>query len=194
MPQGKARSQNVKSENSIKILNQGCISEEKYGNLQTWIDEVAHEAKYTPKVSDDGGKSYLFIIIILLRPIWLQRIVRNITGESVIHLQLRTSRLALLLEHKLTTQNLSLHETLCLFTVLFTVPLCLAKDSSNPLFIFSSYFIQLSTWHIQMSLLESNSSVSCLNTPFSIFHQDRLPCTSPPSTKMVWFCRGWGKK
>ena len=27
MPQGKARSQNVKSENSIKILNQGCISE-----------------------------------------------------------------------------------------------------------------------------------------------------------------------
>ena len=45
-----------------------------------------------------------------------------------------------------------------------SVPLCLTKNSSNPLFIFSSYFIQLSTWHIQMPLLESNSSVSGLNT------------------------------
>lgn len=45
-----------------------------------------------------------------------------------------------------------------------SVPLCLAKNSSSPLFIFSSYFIQLSTRHIQMPLLESSSSVSGLNT------------------------------
>ena len=30
------------------------------------MDEVAYEAKYTPKVSDDGGKSYLFVCLLVL--------------------------------------------------------------------------------------------------------------------------------
>ena len=30
------------------------------------MDEVAYEAKYTPKVSVDGRKSYLFVCLLLL--------------------------------------------------------------------------------------------------------------------------------
>lgn len=118
MPQGRAGSQNLKSGKALRFLTKDA-SQNKHVVISE-MDWVAAKAKYTSKVLDDRGKSYLFIIISLPRPLWVRCSISGNLKNCKEHNRwihhdpcLRTSDLGFLLEHAGHTELSSSSETLC---------------------------------------------------------------------------------